>query len=134
MFWQDVFIVSVGICLLGGGFGLRVWVERKRFYRRGPGGLQHFSRYSKAVLISMGEGFLMFMSIPVIILGMLILFFWSIYLIDRGKYKIKDSDKTEKTQAEPIAHFLVPAEKGFSEKKICPIQIDSFPLYMNRLV
>ncbi|PZX57611.1 hypothetical protein LV84_01739 [Algoriphagus ratkowskyi] len=122
MFWQDVFIVSVGICLLVGGFGLRVWVERKRFYRRGPGGLQHFSRYSKAVLISMGEGFLMFVSIPVMILGMLILFLWSIYLIDRGKYKIKDSDQTEKSQADPKAHFLVPAEKGLSEKQICPIQ------------
>lgn len=127
MFWQDVFIVAVGICLLGGGFGLRVWVERKRFYRRGPGGLQHFSRYSKAVLISMVEGFLMFVSIPMMILGMLILFLWSIYLIDRGKYKIEDSDKTEKSQAEPIAHFLVPAEKGFGEKLISPIPIDVFP-------
>lgn len=88
MFWEDVFIVAIGISLLGGGFALRVWVNRRRFYRRGPGGLQHFSRYSKAVLVSMVEGFMMFVSIPLIILGMLVLFFWSIYLIDRGKYKI----------------------------------------------
>ena len=89
MFWQDVFIVAVGVSLLGGGFGLRLWVKRRRFYRRGPGGVQHFSRYSKAVLISMIEGFLMFVSIPMMILGMLILFLWSIYLIDRSKYKIE---------------------------------------------
>ncbi len=121
MFWQDVFIVAVGVSLLGGGFGLRLWVKRRRFYRRGPGGVQHFSRYSKAVLISMIEGFLMFVSIPMMILGMLILFLWSIYLIDRSKYKIEDYDKTEKSQLEPTAHFLVPAEQGFGRMKICPI-------------
>ncbi|MEP0712452.1 hypothetical protein [Algoriphagus sp.] len=121
MFWQDAFIVAVGVCLLGGGFALRVLVNRRRFYRRGPGGLQHFSRYSKAVLSSMVEGFLLFVSIPMMILGMLVLFFWSIYLIERGRYIIKDSDKTEKSIAEPTAHFLVPAEEGFGRKKICPI-------------
>ncbi|WP_339868963.1 hypothetical protein [uncultured Algoriphagus sp.] len=121
MFWQDVFIVAVGICLLAGGFGLRVWVSRRRFYRRGPGGLQHYSSYSKAVLSSMIEGFLLFVSIPMMILGMLVLFFWSINLIERGRYIIKDSDKTEKSIAEPTAHFLVPAEKGFGSKKISPI-------------
>lgn len=127
MFWQDAFIVAVGICLLGGGVALRVWVKRRRFYRRGPGGLQHFSRYSKAVFTSTFEGFIMLLSIPMMILGMLVLFFWSIYLIDRGKYKIQDSDKTEKSQAEPTAHFLVPAEQGFGRKKICPIPKNSLP-------
>ena len=121
MFWQDAFIVAVGICLLGGGVALRVWVKRRRFYRRGPGGLQHFSRYRKAVLLSNFEGFLMLVSIPMMILGMLVLFSWCIYLIDRGKYKIQDSDKTEKSQAEPTAHFLFPAEQDYSKKKISPI-------------
>lgn len=121
MFWQDVFIAAVGVGLLGGGFGLRLWVKRRRFYRRGPGGLQQFSRYSKAVLLSTFEGFIMLLSIPMMILGMLVLFLWSIYLIDRSKYKIEDYDKTEKNQVEPTAHFLVPAEKGFGRKKICPI-------------
>jgi hypothetical protein len=69
----------------------------------------------------MVEGFLLFVSIPMMILGMLVLFFWSIYLIERGRYIIKDSDKTEKSIAEPTAHFLVPAEEGFGRKKICPI-------------
>jgi hypothetical protein len=121
MFWEDVFIVAVGICLLAGGFALRVWVNRRRFYRRGPGGLQHYSRYSKAVFISTFEGFIMLLSIPMMILGMLVLFLWSIYLIDRSKYKIEDYDKTEKSQVEPTAHFLVPAEQGYSKKKISPI-------------
>ena len=121
MIWEYVFIVAVGIGLLVGGFAIRVWIYRRRFYRRGPGGLQHYSRYSKAVLSPIVEGFLMLVSIPMIILGMLVLFFWSIYLIDRGKYKIKDFDKTEKSQSEPTAHFLVPAEDGFVSKKICPI-------------
>ena len=64
----------------------------------------------------MVEGFLLFVSVPIIFLGMLVLFFWSIYLIERGRYIIKDSDKTEKSIAEPTAHFLVPAEEGFGEK------------------
>ncbi|WP_233753547.1 hypothetical protein [Algoriphagus sp. AGSA1] len=134
MFWENLFIVSVGICLLGGGFALRVWVNRRRFYRRGPGGLQYYSRYSKAVLSSMVEGFMMFVSIPMMILGMLIIFLWSIYLIDRGKYKIQDSDKTEKSQEDPTAHFLVPAEKGYGKRLIYPLQTDSFPASMDRFV
>tara|TARA_R110002049_G_scaffold269496_1_gene446421 strand:+ start:453 stop:668 length:216 start_codon:yes stop_codon:yes gene_type:complete len=64
----------------------------------------------------------MLVSIPMMILGMLVLFFWSIYLIDRGKYKIKDFDKKEKSQAEPTAHFLVPAEKGLGERRSAPSQ------------
>ncbi|WP_439490123.1 hypothetical protein [Algoriphagus sp.] len=121
MFWEDVFIVAVGICLLGGGFVLRLWVKRRRFYRRGPGGLQHFSRYSKAVLISTFEGFLMLLSIPMMILGMLILIFWYVLVKDIGKGKNDRDKQIEKIESEPTAHFLVPAEKDFGRKKICPI-------------
>ncbi|MCE7054728.1 hypothetical protein LZF95_08590 [Algoriphagus sp. AGSA1] len=121
MFWEDVFILAVGICLLGGGFALRVWIKRRRFYRRGPGGLQHFSRYSKAVLISTFEGFLMLLSIPMLILGMLILIFWYALVKDIGKEKNNRDKQTERIESEPTAHFLVPAEQGFGSKKICPI-------------
>ncbi|SFT96235.1 hypothetical protein SAMN04489724_2999 [Algoriphagus locisalis] len=121
MFWEDVFIVAVGICLLGGVFALRVWVKRRRFYRRGPGGLQHFSKYSKAVLISTFEGFLMLLSIPMMILGMLILIFWYVLVKDIGKEKNNRDKQTERIESEPSAHFLVPAEQGFGTKKIYPI-------------
>ncbi|MEP0713577.1 hypothetical protein [Algoriphagus sp.] len=127
MFWQDAFIVAVGICLLAGGFALRVWVNRRRFYRRGPGGLQHFSRYSKAVLISTFEGFLMLVSIPMMILGMLILIFWYVLVKDIGKGKNDRDKQTERIESEPTAHFLVPAEQGFGRKKICPIPKNSLP-------
>ncbi|WPR77935.1 hypothetical protein [Algoriphagus sp. NG3] len=122
MFWQDAFIVAVGICLLGGGFALRVWVNRRRFYRRGPGGLQHFSRYRKAVIISTFEGFIMLLSIPIIILGMLILIFWYLLVKDIGKGKNDRDKQTERIESEPTAHFLVPAEKDFGIKKISHIQ------------
>ncbi|NLR62237.1 hypothetical protein HGH93_29370 [Chitinophaga polysaccharea] len=37
------------------GIAFRVYVSRNRFYRRGVGGLQQFSSYRKAVLISAFE-------------------------------------------------------------------------------
>lgn len=125
MHWEDlmmdVFFVTVGLALLIGGFAFRVYVYRRRFYRRGPGGLQHFPSYRKAVLIRMYEGFLMFVSIPMMILGIVIVFLWSLIVIDRGQYEIEDTDKIETTHTEPSAHFLVPAEKDFGTKKICPV-------------
>lgn len=124
MFWEDVFIVAVGISLLAGGLGLRVWVSRRRFYRRGPGGLQHYSRYRKAVLLSTFEGFIMLLSIPMMILGMLILIFWYVLAKDIGKGKNDMDKQIEKIESEPTAHFLVPAEKGFGTKKIYSIPIN----------
>ena len=113
MILMDILIATIGLALLGGGYGLRVWVNRRRFYRRGPGGLQHFSRYSKAVLISMFEGFLMFVSIPLIILGIIVLFFFGIRLVDRGKYKIETPEKTESIRSISKVRFLGQAEEGF---------------------
>lgn len=43
-----------GIALLA-----RLWVNRRRFYRRGWGGLQYFSSYGKAVFTTIFEKILM---------------------------------------------------------------------------
>lgn len=37
------------------GFAINVSINRRRFYRRGPAGLQHFNSYGKAVLTTWGE-------------------------------------------------------------------------------
>lgn len=44
--------MTVGIVLLLSGVVLNYVINRRRFYRRGPAGLQHFDNYEKAVGIS----------------------------------------------------------------------------------
>ncbi|WP_439490849.1 hypothetical protein, partial [Algoriphagus sp.] len=61
------------------------------------------------------------LSIPMMILGMLILIFWYVLVKDIGKRKNDRDKQIEKNESEPTAHFLVPAEKGFGRKKIRPI-------------
>ncbi|WP_433863855.1 molybdenum ABC transporter permease [Sphingobacterium thalpophilum] len=46
---MEIIILIIGIILLLGGIALNISINRRRFYRRGPGGLQHFESYGKAV-------------------------------------------------------------------------------------
>lgn len=45
-----------GLALLAAGIGCTAIVGRRRFYRRGPGGVQQFRSYSAAVTTRTGEG------------------------------------------------------------------------------
>ena len=74
----------------------------------------------------MVEGFLMLVSIPMMILGMLILFLWYVFVKDIGTGKDDTNKQTEKIESEPSAHLLVPAEQGFGEKKISPIPANHY--------
>lgn len=58
-----------GAIALALGIFLRIWVSRRRFYRRGPGGLQHFNSYSGAVFTTVGERLLRLIGLILIILG-----------------------------------------------------------------
>lgn len=46
---MEIIILIIGVILLLGGIALNISINRRRFYRRGPGGLQHFESYGKAV-------------------------------------------------------------------------------------
>lgn len=46
----------VGLALLAAGIGCTTVVGRRRFYRRGPGGVQQFRSYNGAVATRTGEG------------------------------------------------------------------------------
>lgn len=109
----DLIYLVVGGLMLGTGIYIRIWVDRRRFYRRGVGGLQQFPSYFKAKLFTFLEGLLMLISIPIILLGILILVRLAIHLVDRTKYKKIDRIETEK---EPIqntrSHFLLFSENG----------------------
>jgi len=65
----------VGILMIVIGFALRHYVNRQRFYRRGAGGLQHYSSYSKAVTTSAFEKVLKFIGLVLMVAGLGYTFF-----------------------------------------------------------
>lgn len=46
---MEILLLIIGIVLLLAGIALNVSINRRRFYRRGPGGLQYFESYGKAI-------------------------------------------------------------------------------------
>lgn len=65
----------LSIIALLSGFGLRYWINRRKFYRRSPTGAEVFSSYEKSVFISFLERMGKWIAYVLIILGLL--FFWS---------------------------------------------------------
>jgi hypothetical protein len=60
------------LALFGIAIVIRYWVNRRRFYRRGWGGLQHFSSYGKAVFTVAFEKVLMILATLLIIAAILL--------------------------------------------------------------
>jgi len=60
------------LILLSIGIALRLWVNRRRFYRRGWGGLQHFSSYGKALFTTVFERVLMLLATLLIVAAILL--------------------------------------------------------------
>ncbi|OKS85737.1 hypothetical protein [Mucilaginibacter polytrichastri] len=60
------------LILLGIAVAIRLWVNRRRFYRRGWGGLQHFSSYGKAVFAIAFEKVLMVLATLLIVAAILL--------------------------------------------------------------
>lgn len=65
----------LSILALVSGFGLRYWINRRKFYRRSPMGAEGFSSYEKSVLISFLERTGKWIAFILIVFGLL--FFWS---------------------------------------------------------
>ncbi|WP_418263649.1 molybdenum ABC transporter permease [Flavobacterium faecale] len=57
------------------GFGLRYWINRRKFYRRSPMGAEGFSSYEKSVLILFLERTGKWIAFIMIVFGLLL--FWS---------------------------------------------------------
>lgn len=65
----------LSIMALLSGFGLRYWINRRKFYRRSPMGAEGFSSYEKSVFISFLERIGKWIAFILIVFGLL--FFWS---------------------------------------------------------
>lgn len=65
---NTIAIVCTVIALL-----IRYWVGRRRFNRRGVGGLQHFSNYEKAVVTTFFEKLLMLASFALLLIAAILL-------------------------------------------------------------
>ena len=67
----------LGIIALITGFSLRYWINRQKFYRRGPMGVEGFSSYEKSVVITFFERVTKWISIGFIIFGLLMVWSYS---------------------------------------------------------
>jgi len=65
----------LSILALLSGFGLRYWINRRKFYRRSPMGAEGFSSYEKSVFISFLERTGKWLAFILIVFGLLL--FWS---------------------------------------------------------
>jgi hypothetical protein len=67
----------LGIIALIIGVSVRYWINRRKFYRRNPMGLEGFSSYEKSVVTIFLEGSLKWISFGLIIFGLLMLWSYS---------------------------------------------------------
>ena len=67
----------LGIIALIIGVSVRYWINRRKFYRRNPMGLEGFSSYEKSVVTIFFEGSLKWISFVLIIFGLLMLWSYS---------------------------------------------------------
>ena len=98
MFFYDLAAGVVIVGIFAQGLYMRYWVGKRRFLRRGPGGLQHFSSYGKGLFDTAVEGLVMWLSIPVILIGMLAIFIWVVLIRDIIKDDLEKKAKKENTQ------------------------------------
>lgn len=98
MILYDVLFCTVSLVIFLFGFAMRFWVEKRRFHRRGVGGLQQFPSYSKALAVSALERFVKWLSYPVQIFGFLLFFIWIVFVRDR--FRETDKIKVEKMKVE----------------------------------
>ena len=83
----------IGIIFVVLGLGLRYWINRRKFYRRGPMGAEGFSSYESSVFIKFIESVGKWIAYAMIIFGLLALWAYS----REKKEKEKQIIKTEKT-------------------------------------
>ncbi|MES2267064.1 MAG: molybdenum ABC transporter permease [Bacteroidota bacterium] len=67
----------IGILFLVLGLGLRYWINRRKFYRRGPMGSEGFTSYEKSVAIKLLERLGKWIAYAMIVFGLLALWAYS---------------------------------------------------------
>lgn len=80
----------IGILFLVLGLGLRYWINRRKFYRRGPMGAEGFSSYESSVAIKLIERVSKWIAYGLIIFGLL-----SLWVYSREKKEQQPKVKTE---------------------------------------
>lgn len=70
---SDIIVITIGILLLISGLLIRYIVNKRRFNRRGEGGLQHFKSYERATVITFIEKIIMMLSMIMLLVGMVFL-------------------------------------------------------------
>jgi len=79
----------IGIIFLVAGLGLRYWINRRKFYRRGPMGAEGFSSYESSVIIKLLEKFGKWVAYALIIFGLLSLWVYSREKKDKEKQNVE---------------------------------------------
>lgn len=83
----------IGVLFLVLGLGLRYWINRRKFNRRGPMGAEGFSSYEKSIAIKFIERAGKWIAYALIIFGLL-----SLWVYSREK---KDKEKQETKTEQP---------------------------------
>jgi L-lactate permease len=81
----------LGIIALVIGFGLRYWINRRRFYRRGVAGLEGFSSYEKSVFVRFLERIGKWVAYLLIIIGLLCL--WTSTRVEKDEKKLQQQQE-----------------------------------------
>lgn len=84
---MEITLLIIGILLLLIGAAINIAINRSRFYRRGPGGLQHFESYSKSVIVTLKEKLGKVIAIILMITGLFLIA--SYFLLPNLKREIK---------------------------------------------
>lgn len=63
----------IGTLMILFGIYLRYWINRRKFNRRGPNGLEHFSSYEKSVATRSVEGFGKLLAYAFILIGLFLI-------------------------------------------------------------
>lgn len=66
-------VQTYGIILIAIGIAIRLYIGRRRFYRRGITGMQQFSSYAKALIITLLEGLFHWVANCIILFGIFLI-------------------------------------------------------------
>jgi hypothetical protein len=70
---HPLFSEILGVILLLTGLAIRYKIAQRKFYRRGPAGLEWFSSYRRAVLVRFAEGLAGIFAKIFILMGILLI-------------------------------------------------------------
>lgn len=88
---MDKLSLVLGIIAMVIGIGLRYWINRRKFYRRGVAGLEGFSNYEKSVFVRFLERIGKWVAYLLIIIGLLCL--WTSTRVEKDEKKLQQQQE-----------------------------------------